>query len=55
MPTRSLDWYAEEWHEEQALADDLALALQLSVKFGRPPEQAEEVLARYRDRKAERD
>lgn len=37
---------------ERALADDLALALHVSVKYGRPPEQAAEVLARYREARA---
>lgn len=34
---------------ERALADDLALVVHVSVKYGRPPEQAAEVLARYRE------
>ena len=37
---------------ERALADELALALHISVKFGRPPEQAAEVLTRYREARA---
>ena len=58
MPTRSLDWYAEEWHEEQALADELATELEALWEATQPTNmqiEVDAVLARWRERKAERD
>ncbi len=39
---------ADEIVAEKALADDLALALGLWIKYGRPPVQAAEAMARYK-------
>ena len=37
------------YEAEKALADDLALALGLWIKYGRPPVQATEAMDRYRE------
>ena len=42
-----IDMYRNRYLVEKALADELALALRTAVKYGRPPEQAAEVLAHY--------